>query len=84
MGEDDPRTSMASFRYEPLEGAPALSNKIRSVDQRMRLGMRCRLSPTADVPSDPPALAMYGVAVAPGSTPRREPTVLIVTGNLLL
>ena len=30
---------------------PALS-KVQSVDQRMRLGMRCRLSPTADVPLD--------------------------------
>ena len=26
-------------------------SKVQSVDQRMRLGMRCRLSPTADVPS---------------------------------
>ena len=31
-------------------GGVALS-KVQSVDQRMRLGMRCRLSPTADVPS---------------------------------
>ena len=29
---------------------PSLS-KVQSVDQRIRLGMRCRLSPTADVPS---------------------------------
>ena len=28
-----------------------LLSKVQSVDQRMRLGMRCRLSPTADVPS---------------------------------
>ena len=26
-------------------------SKVRSVDQRIRLGMRCPLSPTADVPS---------------------------------
>ena len=26
-------------------------SKVQSVDQRMRVGMRCRLSPTADVPS---------------------------------
>jgi len=26
-------------------------SKLQSVDQRMRLGMRCRLSPIADVPS---------------------------------
>src|SRR5258707_13018712 len=25
-------------------------SEVQSVDQRMRLGMRCRLSPTADVP----------------------------------
>jgi len=25
------------------------ASKVQSVDQRMRLGMRCRLSPTADV-----------------------------------
>ena len=29
----------------------AFLSKVQSVDQRMRLGMRCRLSPTADVPS---------------------------------
>ena len=27
------------------------AKQVQSVDQRMRLGMRCRLSPTADVPS---------------------------------
>jgi hypothetical protein len=29
----------------------AFLSKVQSVDMRMRLGMRCRLSPTADVPS---------------------------------
>ena len=29
----------------------AVLSKVQSVDQPMRLGMRCRLSPTADVPS---------------------------------
>ncbi len=36
---------------------PKLS-KVQSVDQRMRLGMRCRLSPTADVPSHTSGAAM--------------------------
>jgi hypothetical protein len=36
----------------------ALLNKVQSVDQRMRLGMRCRLSPTADVPSHTSGAAM--------------------------
>ena len=30
---------------------PPYLSKVQSVDRRMRLGMRCRLSPTADVPS---------------------------------
>ncbi len=34
-----------------------LSN-VQSVEQRMRLGMRCRLSPTADVPSHTSKAAM--------------------------
>ena len=33
-------------------------SKVQSVDQRMRLGMRCRLSPTADVPSHTSGAAM--------------------------
>ena len=33
-------------------------SKVQSVDQRMRLGMRCRLSPTADVPSHTAGAAM--------------------------
>jgi hypothetical protein len=32
--------------------------KVRSVDQRVRLGMRCLLSPTADVPSHMTGAAM--------------------------
>src|SRR6476660_8209821 len=32
--------------------------KVQSVDQRMRIGMRCRLSPTADVPSHTSGAAM--------------------------
>ena len=35
-----------------------LLSKVQSVDQRMRLGMRCRLSPTADVPSHTSGAAM--------------------------
>jgi hypothetical protein len=31
--------------------AATMLSKVQSVDQRMRLRMRCRLSPTADVPS---------------------------------
>ena len=34
------------------------SSKVQSVDQRMRLGMRCRLSPTADVLSHTSGAAM--------------------------
>ena len=34
------------------------ASKVQSVDQRMRLGMRCRLSPTADVPSHTSGAAM--------------------------
>ena len=39
---------------------PAYSflSKVQSVEQRMRLGMRCRLSPTADVPSHTSGVAM--------------------------
>ena len=33
-------------------------SKVQSVDMRMRLGMRCRLSPTADVPSHTSGAAM--------------------------
>ena len=33
-------------------------SKVHSVDQWMRLGMRCRLSPTADVPSHTSGAAM--------------------------
>jgi hypothetical protein len=33
-------------------------SKVQSVDQRMRLGMRCRLSLTADVPSHTSGAAM--------------------------
>ena len=33
-------------------------SKVPSVDQRMRLGMRCRLSPTADVSSHTSGAAM--------------------------
>ena len=36
----------------------AALSKVQSVDQRMRLGMRCRLSPTADVPSHTSGAAM--------------------------
>jgi len=32
--------------------------KVQSVDQRIRLGMRCRRSPTADVPSHTSGAAM--------------------------
>ena len=45
------------------EGSPLVklrnsASKIQSVDQRMRLGTRCRLSPTADVPSHTSGAAM--------------------------
>ena len=44
--DDIPRGS------SPEQMAPCVHlSKVQSVDQRMRLGMRCRLSPTADVPS---------------------------------
>ena len=33
-------------------------SKVQSVDQRMHLGMLCRLSPTADVPSHTSGAAM--------------------------
>ena len=36
----------------------ATLSKFQSVDQRMRLGMRCRLSPTPDVPSHTSGAAM--------------------------
>ena len=39
-----------------------LLSKVQSVDQRMRLGMRCRLSPTADVPSHTSGAAMCQIA----------------------
>ena len=38
--------------------------KVQSVDQRMRLGMRCRLSPTADVPSHTSGAAMPATEIA--------------------
>ena len=37
-------------------------SKVQSADQRMRLRMRCRLSPTADVPSHTPRAAMCQIA----------------------
>ena len=42
-----------------------LLSKVQPVDQRMRLGMRCRLSPTADVPSHTSGAAMCHVWTAP-------------------
>ena len=49
------------------EGSPLVklrnsASKVQSVDQRMRLGMRCRLSPTADVPSHTSGAAMCQIA----------------------
>ena len=48
-------TACALLRQGPRSargrGAGGRLSKVQSVDQRMRLGMRCRLSPTADVPS---------------------------------
>ena len=38
-------------RKRPHQAAPMSLSKVQSVDQQMRIGMRCRLSPTADVPS---------------------------------
>src|SRR6185312_14065992 len=43
-------TAVADYAAETTEWRVALT-KVQSVDQRMRLGMRCRLSPIADVPS---------------------------------
>ena len=40
-----------SPRGDCCTAALALLSKVQSVDQRMRLECRCRLSPTADVPS---------------------------------
>ena len=52
-------------------------SKVQSVDQRMRLGMRCRLSPTADVPSHTSGAAMCPQAdsctsAMPIRSPRRQ------------
>ena len=44
------RLDAMRYRWRQLNSSVDLS-KVQSVDQRMRLGMRCRLSPTADVPS---------------------------------
>ena len=47
----NPVVSAARPKAEPL-------SKVQSADQRMRLGMRCRLAPTADVPSHTSGAAM--------------------------
>ena len=46
----------------PVMGSSTDISKVQSVDQRMRLGMRCRLSPTADVPSHTSGAAVCPVA----------------------
>ena len=47
---------IATFTNIPAERS--FLSEVQSVDQRMRLGMRCRLSPTADVPSHTSGAAM--------------------------
>ena len=51
------RSSRSHLSHRARRGRGGLS-KVQSVDQRMRLGMRCRLSPTADVPSHTSRAAM--------------------------
>ena len=50
MADDDTRNHALAL--------VALLSNVQSVDQWMRLGMRCRLSPTADVPSHTSGAAM--------------------------
>ena len=51
------RLDAMRYRWRQLNSSVDLS-KVQSVDQRMRLGTRCRLSPTADVPSHTSGAAM--------------------------
>ena len=55
------RLDAMHYRWRQLNSSVDLS-KVQSVDQRMRLGMRCRLSPTADVPSHTSGAAMCQIA----------------------
>src|SRR5512133_1634778 len=50
----------------PVEQNWAALSTVQSVDQRMRLGMRCRLSPTADMPSHTSGAAMTSVGPVAG------------------
>ena len=68
------REVVADFQAEahPRTIDGVLLSKVQSVDQRMRLGMRCRLSPTADVPSHTSGAAMYA---------RSGRSILVATGE---
>ena len=61
LAGQDTDVSMPSGRVHFVShngGNAARRMAASSVDQRMRLGMRCRLSPTADVPSHTSGAAM--------------------------